>query len=114
MLAPTFLRPPAALAAAQCLPITDGPAQSLSGRGVEAPPPPAPSCAGPRRRVFTHHHRCLNPTPTPPHPTLADTMVLSQQISVSLSIIALCGLIGAGVAVGSGVGEPAGGPWVCH
>ncbi|KAL4436816.1 hypothetical protein ABPG75_003955 [Micractinium tetrahymenae] len=31
-------------------------------------------------------------------------MVLSQQISVSLSIIALCGLIGAGVAVGSGVG----------
>ena len=31
-------------------------------------------------------------------------MVLSQNISISLSIIALCGLVGAGVAVGSGVG----------
>lgn len=32
-------------------------------------------------------------------------MVLSQNISISLSIIALAGLVGAGVAVGSGVGE---------
>ena len=31
-------------------------------------------------------------------------MVLSQNISISLSIIALVGLVGAGVAVGSGVG----------
>ncbi len=31
-------------------------------------------------------------------------MVLSQEVSVSLSIIALVGLMGAGVAVGSGVG----------
>jgi hypothetical protein len=32
-------------------------------------------------------------------------MPLTQNISLSLSIIALCGLVGAGVAVGSGVGE---------
>lgn len=72
------------------------------GRSVAAPPPPAPAAPASLCVHFTHHRRCL-----PPHPTPADTMVLSQQISVSLSIIALCGLIGAGVAVGSGVGEPA-------
>ena len=33
-------------------------------------------------------------------------MVLSQEISLSLSIIALVGIVGAGVAIGSGVGEP--------
>lgn len=32
-------------------------------------------------------------------------MVLSQEVAVSLSIIALCALVGAGVGVGSGVGE---------
>ena len=32
-------------------------------------------------------------------------MVLSQNISVSLSLIGLVALVGAGVAVGSGVGE---------
>lgn len=31
-------------------------------------------------------------------------MVLSQEVSVSLSIIALVSLIGAGVGVGSGIG----------
>lgn len=31
-------------------------------------------------------------------------MVLSQEVSVSLSIIALVALIGAGVGVGSGIG----------
>ncbi|KAI3434850.1 hypothetical protein D9Q98_002904 [Chlorella vulgaris] len=42
--------------------------------------------------------------PTPPTSYNPATMPLTQNISLSLSIIALCGLVGAGVAVGSGVG----------
>jgi hypothetical protein len=38
------------------------------------------------------------PPQTPPHPLTMS----SQAIYVSLSLIGLCGLVGAGVAVGSG------------
>ena len=41
-------------------------------------------------------------------PNLRPKMVLSQSVGVSLSIIALCALVGAGVAVGSGERERVG------